>query len=563
MPLGHVSPIGYSARVSGRAHAGANPMNNESPIPNPVTPSAGASDSRQPSREPEKASGREEPVHSRTAGPSLNARDPEDQGRGRGFGLLLTGVIAVNAVIWIVPSNIVALIARDRHVLLGRYSREHFVWIIAAAIISTMTLLVGAGRGEANRRRRLKRVLAVSVMALLAAAAVDFALRFIQPPYYDKSTLAYRRPRNTSLVIDPRTGRPVVIHDLPDAARTYPDVPPGFPEFPATLTTDDRGFRNSTSLSEYDIVALGDSFTEGSKVSDEHPWPVRLAAITGRTVCNLGMSGYAPQHYAAALREVGLSLHPKTVVCMLYEENDFREAELRIKPESELDRVFKQSPILQRLDAVIVGALGPINAHAPVRGADILSWLPMRVPASDNAKPYAFAPGLLLDVDQTSEQITGKESWRAIRGLVEDMNETCQKAGAGFVLVYTPSKPHVLLPLATDLPMDKVRAFAMLRAKEKLPPPGAFMQELWSRLDVKETLTRDFCRASAVRFLSLTPSMRAAAAAGQQVYFTYDDHFSPVGHDVAAAAIAEFLDRDAASAPDNGMRAAPIASGRE
>lgn len=454
---------------------------------------------------------------------------------------MLIAAAAVNLALWIVPSDVVTLIARDRHVLLGRYSREHFTWILVAGLFLIAVVLVASPRDASRRGKRLRRIPAICVVVLLTVGAVDAALRMLEPDHYDKRMLAYRRPVNQVFVVDPRTGRPAVIHDRPDAARTYPVVPPGYPEFTARLTTDERGYRNLTSLSRYDIVTLGDSFTEGSKVSDEHPWPVRLAERTGRTVCNLGMSGYAPQHYAAALKDVGLSLKPRMVVCMLYEENDFREAEMRIHPESEWNKLFKQSPILQRLDAAIVGWLGPINAHAPVRGVEILSWLPMRVPPGDIGKYYTFAPSLLLDLYPSAEQVRAKDSWRAIQHILRDMNETCRNAGADFLLVYAPSKPHVVLPLATDLPADKVRAFAALRAREPLPPPDEFLHRLVERLDVKESMTREFCRESSIPFLSLTPVLRSAAAQGRQVYFTYDDHFSPEGHDVAAAAVAEFL----------------------
>ena len=39
--------------------------------------------------------------------------------------LFVLGVLLVNAGVWIVPSDVVELMARDRQTLLGRYSREH------------------------------------------------------------------------------------------------------------------------------------------------------------------------------------------------------------------------------------------------------------------------------------------------------------------------------------------------------------------------------------------------------------------------------------------------------
>ncbi|MCG3130495.1 MAG: hypothetical protein FLDDKLPJ_01257 [Phycisphaerae bacterium] len=446
---------------------------------------------------------------------------------------------AVNLGLWLIPSDVATLVARDRHVLLGRYSREHFTWIIGVGLISAGGLVVGTGATPRSRRRRLLGVGAACALVFLPTCAVDLVLRRGAPEYYIKDTLAYHRPPGFRAPED--GAAELIVRDVPEATRSYEVIPPGFPDFAATLTCDRRGFRNATDLPQYDVVVLGDSYAEGSKVSDEHPWPARLAEFTGLTVYNLGMSGYAPQNYLASLEEVGLSLKPNVVLCLLYEENDFRAAELREEPESEFSKFFKQSPLLQRLDAAIVGTLGRMNADGPIRGGAALAWMPLRAPAGPAAKPYAFSPNLMLDLYQTRESVEGSEPWEAIRTLVRRMKERCDAAGARFCLIYAPSKPHVVLPIAGELPAATVRDFAMLRAKEELPPSAEFVQRLLAGLDVKESLTREFCEESGVAFLSLTEPLRRAAASGTQVYFTYDDHFSPAGHEVAALAVAAFL----------------------
>lgn len=453
--------------------------------------------------------------------------------------IVLASAVVANLALWLIPSNVVTLIARDRHALLGRYSRSHFTWIILAAVVSLIVLFLTRPDDPLRRRRRGFATLAVALALLVPTCAADLILRTRAPVYYGKDTLAYHRPAHFRAPSD--GDPPLMVRDAPEAARTYPDPPAGYPEFEGRMTCDRRGFRNQTDLESYDIVVLGDSFAEGSRVSDEHPWPVRLAVLTGRTVYNLGMSGYAPQNYRATLDEIGLSLHPKFVLCMLYEENDFRAAELRDQPESESGKFFKQSPILQQLDALIVRNLGPLHATGPVRGIEVLSWLPLRVPAGETGHPYTFSPNLLLDLYQTPDALTAKRQWKAITTILAGMNATCRDAGVRFVLVYAPSKPHVLLPLAEDLSAEKVHAFAELRAKQGLPEPAAFLAELLAALDVKETLTRKFCSGNEIEFVSVTEALRHAALAGQSVYFTYDDHFSPTGHEVVARAVADFI----------------------
>ena len=42
-------------------------------------------------------------------------------------------------------------------------------------------------------------------------------------------------------------------------------------------------------------------------------------------------------------------------------------------------------------------------------------------------------------------------------------------------------------------------------------------------------------------FVSATASLRAAAVSGTQVYFTYDQHWTPEGHEIVAEAVHRFL----------------------
>ena len=72
---------------------------------------------------------------------------------------------------------------------------------------------------------------------------------------------------------------------------------------------DKNGYRNTEPLATYDVVAIGDSMTEGSETS----WPRELSLQTGMSVYNMGVRGYGTAQYAA-LAEKALSFHPKFVV---------------------------------------------------------------------------------------------------------------------------------------------------------------------------------------------------------------------------------------------------------
>ncbi len=470
-------------------------------------------------------------------------------------------IVVANLTLWIIPSNVVELIARGHDVLLGRYSRQHFTTIFLVALISAISLYIDWSTGEKYKRRWFT-VLASLGMMLPLLALADFLMRTGAIEHYVLDTLAYHRPAFFKIedTVDhlPAAVREElhggVFRDRPKARRSYPDAPEGYPPIPIRYHADKRGFRNATDLERYDIVVLGDSFAEGSSVSDEHPWPVRLAQRTGRTVYNLGMSGYAPANYLAALDEYGLSLSPSVVLCMIYEGNDFRSArsmekEIRPSASKRFKRYMKQSPILTRFDRSIINVFGPMRADAPVRGIEVLSWMPVALPEGPAAHYYAFAPKQLLSMKHTQLEFEASKYWAPARDALSKMHARCVERGIEFAVVYAPQKSHVVMPAVWDrLDADQVRAFCALRADE-LPEAGSLMSRMRVATGAKEAVVTRWCREAGVTLIATTETLRTAAVSGTQVYFTYDQHWTPDGHQVVADAVADFLVGDLADAP--------------
>jgi len=450
----------------------------------------------------------------------------------------LTVIIVLNVALWLIPSDVVKQIARDRHTMLGRYSRQHFTWIVGVMLFSAISFYVDWSRGRTYKRRWFQ-VLATLLFLLPTLAVVDFFLRSPERSHYIQDGLAYHHP--------PASVFERSYEDRPEAYRTYPDAPPGYGRVSCTMRTDKRGFRNRTEAEQYDVVVLGDSFAEGSRVSDEQAWPAQLADMSGLSVYNLGMSGYDPIHYLASLEEYGLALRPRYVLCMLYEGNDFRSAKSDRKRTSprlskRLKRYVKQSPIINAVDRALITAFGPINSKGPVQGIDLLDWMPLAVPDGPSARHYAFAPKQVRDLYINPQQFERDRHWLNTRRLLADMNELCKKGGCTFVVVYAPTKAHVMLPaVGGRLPAEKVRAFTALDCKEELPEPATFLTDLLDRIDAEESVVRTWCERESIPFASITEALREAATEGRQVYYTYDQHWTPEGQQVAADRVHRFL----------------------
>ena len=100
-----------------------------------------------------------------------------------------------------------------------------------------------------------------------------------------------------------------------------------------------------------------------------------------------------------------------------------------------------------------------------------------------------------------------------------------------------------LAAVADHLPGDKVRAFTALRYKKPLPGPATFLANLLQRADARESVTHEWCQREGISFFSVTEVLRRAAIGGKQVYYTYDQHWTPEGYEVVARAVYQHLAR--------------------
>ena len=87
-------------------------------------------------------------------------------------------------------------------------------------------------------------------------------------------------------------------------------------QFSYEWTTDINGFKNLediANLKNVEIIALGNSFTEGMGVKTKNTWPSNLSK-KGYSTYNLGVQGYAPTQMYGSFIEYGKKLKPKIVI---------------------------------------------------------------------------------------------------------------------------------------------------------------------------------------------------------------------------------------------------------
>ena len=210
--------------------------------------------------------------------------------------ILALMLLAVCGAAWVVPSDVVELVLRQQDVLLGRYPESRLMGLIlmTPVLLGSSALLWSGARLDRVFFYRLAATVGALVGVLVSVDAVlraSHTPRYLEQPVQAVDDWPYERVVGRVRSRPPNLQYRIRFADVPTARRSYPDAPPGFPPADLTLTTDWRGFRNPDDLDRYDMVTLGDSFAEGSRVSDEESWvervEERLGALLGHQAAPL------------------------------------------------------------------------------------------------------------------------------------------------------------------------------------------------------------------------------------------------------------------------------------
>lgn len=478
----------------------------------------------------------------------MTTQQKPDYRRGRWVFGLFCLLLAV--VLWLPGSDVIELIVRQRPVLLGRYSQGHF-----GALLVVSMMLAGVSLLAFSRIRSLRETLGVFALTFFSTILTIVLVVVGSGWLLGEARYVETAVRGHTIELEgmvrhrpPDQFFEFVNRDVPEQHRSYPDPPPGYPDIDIELTTDRNGFRNRQVRDSYPIVAVGDSFVAGSHVSDNQGWSVLLAQSLGRDIYNLGVSGSNPQTYLNNFSVLGTQFNPELAVFMLYEGNDFKpfkrgDGAKEQTLARQLKLWSKASPVTRGLKRFSREVLETAGADRPVPGyAQTVGWMPVAVAAGgQEARYYAFQPKRLLYLNTSTAQFSASSNWRDVAGILDKMQELARERAFHLLLVYAPSKPHVVMPLVEGvIPADQLRNFAGFKNPD-LPPAEQFKTQFFANIDAQEQVFTAFCQQRGFDCLSLTAPLQRATAAGQQTYFTYDQHWTPLGNAVVADAIQQHV----------------------
>lgn len=452
-------------------------------------------------------------------------------------------IVGVLAVLWGTESDLAYNVAQQRAILLGRYTVEKMFLLIFLTPVLLAALFWTRKKNPQDpsaRRLALFRWICLTAAVVFAVVFADIALRLLSRKHYVGDEQSFRR-------VSEKAYRGVA-QDRPEFAFCYPKALPGYPDVPYVLTVDRSGFRNPQEQDQYDWIVLGDSFAEGSRVSDEHVWPALLASQRHVRIYNLGVSGGSPVTYLDTLRNFGVAKRPAKVLYMLYEGNDWRDSNFRKAKSDEspkktlYDRTVRNSPVRRLLKESVLHFFGAVGCHRfaddpavnrPSHPMYPVAWLPIEIPVG-SGNVYAF------DVKRFEDHYITEDRFRQTRGfsetarLLQETAALCRTVNAELTVIYAPDTPHVIMEDILDrVPPEQLHAFMSTLLKHP-PEPAALSAALREGAGVRERVLKEFCEKNRIDFISLTEPLRQKTREGIHAYYTYDQHWSPEGHRVVA-----------------------------
>lgn len=485
--------------------------------------------------------------------------------------ILLAVIAAVNLILWAIPSNLDKLIQKCHPIYLYRYSLEKASFLIFIMIpLSALLIYLVLSPNKKELKKRVFAVITILLVMIPGIIITDIALRIIHGARYIQTEGVYHRPPNKHYS--------VTFQDKPKNEELFGNRYKSYPTSQCSMTIDKWGFRNTnTDKTNFDIVLIGDSFTEGSHVSDDAVWGRILEKKTGKSVYNLGMSGTDPLAYWLTFEKFGLKLSPKIVICTIYEGNDFRgeispgriraisikvakdgSTVLVKRPETlhtKLRIIKKTSPVINSIRKFMEKYLitdsrkdkvSKSNPSAKETTNDFPLWSPLTV-TTDNGdiQYYLLDDKRLHQLSESKKDFKDSLGWKGAKAALKRLKETCDEQKAKLIVCYAPSKAHVVLPLIDKktISPEKLYKYVFMETGSA-DECEQFLDKIYNNLEVQEETLRTFCADDSITFISFTKPLRAAITKNNaQVYYTFDQHWSPDGHKVAANVLIEYLEK--------------------
>jgi hypothetical protein len=298
-------------------------------------------------------------------------------------------------------------------------------------------------------------------------------------------------------------------------------------EFKEDVVNNRYGFHDidrppGRSLGRERILVLGDSFVEGLQVGVDEIVGRRLESIlegSGRPVevFSFGVSGTGPVQQEKILEELGWKLHPELVIAFVLTANDIRNSSRELERRAQTEYGF-------RLDRTGVYRLARFYG---LRWPGYLLWRTDRLLADWRRRgqpPLDSLVYLSKPADTTWE-----DAWTSMFAALDEMAEQAEVREVRFAVVVVADS-------------STMRAYAgegkSAGVSRSLPSEA---HADWDLLGPDSRVVA-WCSERGIPVLALGHEFaRLSPGERSSLYFSDDGHWTPLGHDQAARAIAKFV----------------------
>jgi hypothetical protein len=417
--------------------------------------------------------------------------------------LALALIWAAFTFIWIVP-----LFQPRGEFGWGHYRTRDIYLGMPVALGTLGATLIAIARTSSRRRSAVRLMMALTAsLVFLIGLDVAYSLGLLGLP------LPYFWYGNTPI---PRQ------HNLPDRELGWvrkPRLHERRPDPTGTrlllYRTDEHGFRNPPGGSRADIVFIGDSYTEGSVVSEEETFISRVGATSGLRVANLGRARYCLQQELLVLRKYGLGYRPRVVVWEVFEYKDLYSAEAF----DAWRRSGGRQPQPSRMEQYVAGSV--INSLL-TRTARPSGSCKLKL-TGGGAEPYLLHFAYRADGPERYP-LGFSETKRSL----DSGYSLCRSRGIQLLVLFMPTPVRFL---------EKHLDFQDPRDREQLLPGGATSdpRDFGSQFAL-------YCRRRQIPFIDLEPVLRARAAVdNRHLIFPTDEHLGTGGNEAVAEAVLQWL----------------------
>ena len=303
-------------------------------------------------------------------------------------------------------------------------------------------------------------------------------------------------------------------------------------DLPAVVVTYDAlGFRNPETLTDWDVVVVGDSFTELGFLAYEDLFTTRLGQDLGRRVKNLGVSYTGTSTQVFYLREYGKAASTTDAILVFFEGNDFQDlaneyrrleaarasgappAPPRDAP-TRLAALPKQTSFLVAIQRWLTGYHPPlpVGSHPFIKnGGEFNAYFVTNATRT----PLTIERQLPPNATDLSPFERGLAS-----AAIAAYGDTARALGLRPWLVFMPCKRRALDGHLVGKDSDHIPAL----------PVGI------------PDFIRDLALANGIRFVDVTPALQRETAAGRLTYNArWDTHLNRLGSQTVARVLAEAL----------------------